>query len=86
MCATTRELRCQGSILRMKKNREKREQMCDFLFFIIERVFIKGIYRKDKKGKTVFPSITIPNCVFSKHKNTKSLKPQVQCLMKITIF
>ena len=56
------------------------------VFFIIERVFIKGIHRKDKKVKTVFPSITIPNYVFSKNKNTDSLKPQVQWLMKTINF
>ena len=61
--------------------------MCDFrFFFIIEQVFIKGVHRKDKKVKTVFASITIPNYVFSKNENKHSLKPQVQCLIKTIDF
>ena len=61
--------------------------MCDFrFFFIIERVFIRGIHRKDKTIKTVFESIPIPKYAFSKNKNTNSLKPQVQRLMKTVDF
>ena len=36
-----------------------------FSFFIIERVFIRGIHRKDKNIKTVFESIPIPKYAFS---------------------
>ena len=56
------------------------------VLFIIERVFINGIHRKDKKVKTVFASIPIPNYAFSKNKKYNSLKPQVQCLMKTIRF
>ena len=38
------------------------------VFFIIERVFFKGIHRKNKKVKTLFASILIPKCVFLKTK------------------
>ena len=61
--------------------------MCGFrVFSIIERVFIRGIHRKDKQVKTVFESIPIPKYAFSKNKNTHSLKPQVQRLVKNVDF
>ena len=56
------------------------------VFFIIEQVFFKGVHRKDKKAKSVFTSIPIPNYTFSKNKNANSLKLQVQCLMKTIDF
>ena len=47
-------------------------KMCDFrVFFIIERVFIKGIHIKIK---TTFASITIPNYAFSKKNNYNFFK------------
>ena len=59
--------------------------MCDF-FSVIERVFIRGIRRKNKKVKTVFASIPSRKYTFSKNKNVNSLKPQVQRLMKTVDF
>ena len=56
------------------------------VFFIIERWFFKGIHRKNKKVKTVFASILIPKCVFSKTKMQNILNHRVQFIMKITIF
>ena len=56
------------------------------VFFIIERWFIKGIYKKIKKVKTVFASILIPSCVFLKTKKQNILNHRVQSIMKITIF
>ena len=56
------------------------------MFFVIERVFIRGIHRKDKKMKMLFESIPIPKYAFSKNKNAISLKPQVQRLMKTVDF
>ena len=87
MCAITRQPICPGNILRVKKNRQKGEKVCDFrFFFIIGQVFFKGVHRKGKKVNTVFASIPIPNYVFSKNKNNNSLKPQLQCLMKTIAF
>ena len=56
------------------------------VFFIIERWFFKGIHRKNKKVKTVFASILIPKCVFSKTKIQNILNHRVQFIMKIMIF
>ena len=56
------------------------------VFSIIERWFFKGIHRKNKKVKTVFASILIPKCVFSKTKIQNILNRRVQFIMKITIF
>ena len=55
-------------------------------FFIIERVFFKGIHRKNKKVKTAFASILIPKCGFSKTKMQNILNHRVQFIMKIMIF
>ena len=56
------------------------------VFFIIEPMFFKGIDRKIKKVKTLFASIPIPICVFSKNKNTKYVKTPIQFITKILIF
>ena len=56
------------------------------VFFIIERWVFKGIPRKNKKVKTVFASILIPKCVFSKTKMQNILNHRVQFITKIMIF
>ena len=56
------------------------------VFFIIERWFFKGIHRKNKKVKTVFASILIPKCVFSKTKIQNMLNHRIQFITKIMIF
>ena len=56
------------------------------VFFIIERWFFKGIHRKNKKVKTVFASILIPKCVFSKTKMQNILNHRIQFITKIMIF
>ena len=48
--ATTREPRCQGSSLRVKKNRQKHEKVCDFQFFSSSNgCFSKAYTEKTKK-------------------------------------
>ena len=86
MLAVTPRMIFPDGILRVMKNLQKCEKHVIFSFFIIERVFIRGIRRKNKKVKTVFASIPIRKYTFSKNKNVNSLKPQVQRLMKTVDF
>ena len=77
-------MRFLASILRVMKKCKKREKTGFLYFFIIERVFVKGIQRKNKKKKTVFASILIRNYTFFKNINSNYLKLRVQCVMKIS--
>ena len=55
-------------------------------FFLLERMFFKGIHRKNKNMKTLFASILIPSCVFFKNKNIISCKHRIQFITKTMIF
>ena len=76
----------QEAFLEWRKIDKKHEKTDFYSFFIIERVFFKGIHRKNKKVKTLFASILIPKCVFSKTKIQNIINHRIQFIMKITIF
>ena len=60
-----------------EKNVKNLKKRVFSVFFIIERVFVKGIHRKIKKVKLVFASFLIRNYTFSKKyeiiKNTNTI-------------
>ena len=83
MSSVTPRMRFLASVLKVMKIEEK---LCFSVFFTIERVLVKGIYRKNKKAKSYFLTIVIRNSIFLKNKKTKFLNSRIQYIRKITYF
>ena len=84
--AVTRRMRFLGSLFGWLKIDKKHENTGFYSFFHHRTCVFQRHSQKNKKVKTLFASILIPKCVFSKTKTQNILNHRVQFIMEITIF